>query len=788
MIPRATYRVQFHRNFTFEQGARLARYLGTLGISHLYASPILKARAGSLHGYDVVDHRRINPELGGEDGFNEMSKALRQHGIGIILDIVPNHMAVGGADNPWWLDVLENGPDSRFARYFDIDWCPPGAALRNKVLAPFLGRPYQDVLQSGEISLLWDETLGRVCFAYYDHRFPLRRSDYAEVCAEAAPHVADLSRFNQPHALHTLLERQHYRLAWWRTASDQINWRRFFTINTLAALRVEDPQVFEAVHATVLDLFARGLIDGVRIDHVDGLTHPGRYCRHLRAQLGARAAERPALSRDTEPYIVVEKILAPGETLCRDWQVEGTTGYDVMNSLSALQHEPDGAAPLASLWARMSLRPADFAPEERLARRQVLLSAFEGPLAAAARAAQELMPGSVQAHDVTEPALRRALISVIEEFRAYRTYATGEAESVAAGSPFWNAIAAARARAVAVDQAAVDYLGQVIDGQDYPPSPAREQAVRLFNQLTAPVAAKAVEDTAFYRYGRLLSRTDVGFDPDTFSLSSAQFHDQMCERAGTYPHALCVTATHDHKRGEDQRARLAVLSQVPQEWARAVRQWFALNATFRSPLVGSADEYMLYQTLVGVWPLQPPDELQLVQLRQRILGWREKSLREAKLNTSWADPDDAFERAHADFVSALLDPRKSAVFLNSLNDFVKRIAPAGALNALVQCALRCLLPGVPDCYQGTELWDFSLVDPDNRRAVNYDVRKAMLDSALPPVQLLESWKAGTVKLALLRELLALRSRYAALFEKGDYVPLAVEGRRRTHVLAFRRQH
>ena len=788
MIPRATYRVQFHKDFTFADGARLAPYLSKLGISHLYASPILHARAGSTHGYDVVDHRRINPELGGEDAFRMMAATLRAHGIGIVLDIVPNHMAVGGADNPWWLDVLEKGAASPFAQYFDIDWNPPGAALRNKVLAPFLGAPYSAVLLSGELRLVWDDALGRLAFSYHHHRFPLRAGDYAEICDGGAPQDADLSRWQTPEMLHTLLERQHFRLAWWRTASDQINWRRFFTINDLAALRVEDERVFEAVHAKILDLYAEGLIDGLRIDHVDGLTHPGRYCRHLRRRMTARTDERPPNAPRGNPFIVVEKILAHGEALAADWQVQGTTGYDFMNDVSALQHDAAAAVPLARLWAQTSLRPADFDPEERLARQQVLRHAFEGPLEAAAHACQDLTPDAMAAHDVTAPALRRGLIAVIAEFRAYRTYATGEENSPAAGPFFAAAIAAASAAASPVDAAAIEYLAQVVDGDTFPPSPPRERAVRLFNQLTAPLAAKAVEDTAFYRYGRLLSRNDVGFDAGELAIAPAEFHARTLARATSAPHGLVTTATHDHKRGEDARARLAVLSEIPEDWAAVVASWFRTNTPLRGPAIDGGDEYQLYQTLVSAWPLQlaPDDRAGLAVLTDRVLAWREKSLREAKLQTSWADPNQAFEAANRDFVRAILNPDRSEPFLASLAAFARRIAPAGALNGIAQTALRCTVPGVPDLYQGRAFWDFSLVDPDNRSAVDYGAREAALNSRETPAQALAHWQDGHVKQTLIARLLALRAANPALFDDGAYAPVEISGTAAAHAIAFRR--
>lgn len=789
MIPRATYRMQFHAAFTFADGAGLADYLARLGVSHLYSSPILHARAGSCHGYDVVDHRRINPELGGEDGFRQMATDLRAHGLGIILDIVPNHMAVGGADNPWWLDVLEKGAASPFAHYFDIDWSPENPALRNKILAPFLGSTYGEVLNAGEIRLIWDDALGRLTFAYHDHRFPLRATDYAEICGGDAPQDADLSAWQAPDPLHRLLERQHFRLAWWRTASDQINWRRFFTINELAALRVEDPPVFEATHAKVLDLYAEGAIDGVRIDHIDGLGDPGHYCRLLRQRLRERTGERPADARDGEPYIIVEKILARGEALPADWQVAGTTGYDFMNDVSAVQHAGPGAEPLRRLWAEVSGRPPGFEDEERLARGQVLVVAFGGALDALVRACQGLAPESIAAHDVTAPALRRALISLAGDFRAYRTYATGQEDTVEPGPCFEDALAAALARAGPVDSAALRYLDDAMFGADVAASPARAHAVRLFNQLMSPLAAKAVEDTAFYRYGRLLSRNDVGFEAAEFTIEPDEFHERAKRRLESAPHGLLATATHDHKRGEDARARLAVISEIWGVWTDAVRAWFDLNARLRPPQLDPGDEYQLYQALVGSWPLglRADEAAELAAFASRIQAWRRKSLREAKLHTSWADPDQAFEGANDRFVAAILDPVRSPNFLRSFEDFVRRIAPAGALNGLGQVTLRCTMPGVPDLYQGTEFWDFSLVDPDNRRPVDYGARVSALAGSASLADALKDWQGGRVKQLLIARLLALRTEHPTLFAEGDYQPVPVGGARSANVLAFLRR-
>lgn len=769
MIPRAAYRLQFHKDFPFAAAVPLAPYLARLGTSHVYASPILKSRAGSRHGYDVIDHDTVDPELGGEEGFRAMTAALREQGLGLILDIVPNHMAVH-RDNRWWMDVLEHGRASRFADYFDIDWDAPDG----KVLCAFVGTPYWEALHKGEIKLLHDEKLGKTCAAYFDWRFPLRPEDQdvkADQCSDAE-------------LLHRLLERQHFRLAWWRAANDEINWRRFFDIPDLIALRQEREDVFEATHAKVFAMYGEGLIDGVRVDHIDGLADPGAYCRRLRVRLNALGAARG----DAHPYIVVEKILGPGETLPDDWGVDGTTGYDFMNHVSALEHDPAGAEPLAQLWHAISGRPGEFTPEEETARHEILRRKFESALRSTAHALFTLARDSSEARDLPLAAIRRALARVIEHLRVYRTYATGASSTPPPRPHFEAAITAAKRGASGIDCAAIDFIGQVMRGNASRPSGT--DAARRFNQLSAPVAAKAVEDTAFYRYGRLLSRNDVGFNPGVLSLTPAEFHERVQRRAGAFPHALLTTATHDHKRGEDVRARLAVLSEIPEEWERGVRNWFDLNAPLRPKGLDPGDEYQLYQTLAGAWPLmlQPSEAEQLGAFCKRILGWRLKSLHEAKLHTSWTDPDEPYESASAEFVRAILDPQRAPEFLESLHAFVTRIAPAGALNGLVQVALRCTVPGVPDCYQGAEFWDLSLVDPDNRRAVDYRARIAALQDSQSAAELLPNWRDGRIKQALIAALLNLRKELPNLFAEGDYEPLEIRGAHADHVFAFTRSH
>ena len=764
MKPRATYRIQFHKSFTFSDAQKLVPYFAKLGISHLYASPILTARAGSMHGYDVVDHGRINPEIGGEDGFRALAAELRKNGIGVILDIVPNHMAVGGADNPYWLDVLEKGRDSIFAGLFDIDWEPAQENLRDKILVPLLGKPVLDSVNDGEIQLLWDERLGKFAFAYAEHRFPLRRDDYEAVTGGAAtPAEADLSRFSDPTTMRGLLEQQNFRLAYWRNAGERINWRRFFDITSLAALRVEDDAVFEQIHATVFRLYSEGLIDGVRIDHVDGLSDPAGYCRRLRARLEAMTPLRPEELPREPALIVGEKILADGEDLPTTWQIDGTTGYDFMNAVSGLQHAPHNEAAFDALWTEISGRPADFEIEECQARREMLETAFANALRGTAAAFQRLDDEGTLPQTAYETALTRVLV----QFRAYRTYAVGDKPEPAPGPFFEAALTMAEDGASEDEAKALAIIAATMRGEEAADGAVAAEAVRRFNQLAAPVAAKAVEDTAFYRYGRLISRNDVGFSVARFAISPEEFHDGAVKRHTHFPAALLATATHDHKRGEDTRARLAALSEIPELWRAEVEEWFALNAPLRPERVGAGDEYQLYQTLVAARPFGLSGEA-LAAFTRRILAWREKSLKEAKLATSWAKPDAEFEADHAAFVRAILDSDHS--FLARLERFSAMLAPAGALNGLVSTVLKCTLPGVPDIYQGTELWDLSLVDPDNRRPVDFHIREEMLAATANPADHLADWRDGQVKLSLLARLLALRAAEPALFY-GDYRPL-----------------
>jgi len=723
---RATYRLQFHKGFTFTDAIPWAGYFAALGISHIYASPILTARADSLHGYDVVDHAQINPELGGEDGFRALAAALKQKDIGIIVDIVPNHVAVGRADNGWWLDLLENGPASRYANYFDIDWDAPG--LENKVFAPFLGAAPHVALAEGDLKLVRNEKTGKRGFAYFDHLFPLRPED------QESTDPAEL-----------LLRRQNFVLADWHEADLRLNWRRFFDITDLAAIRPGEPEVFEVLHAKIFELYRENLIQGVRVDHVDGIADPAAFCRQLRARL---EAIRPGA------YIVIEKILADQETLPADWRMDGTTGYDFMNEISALEHQPDDGA-LERLWQRQGRRGLSFEQEEQRARVEMLRAKFAGQRAATVRAFAKVLDHDADTIDA-------ALIAIIAALRCYRSYATGGPDSPGAG-PFLDKAFLHAARDQPGMASVIEDIAALFARREG--DPLVVDALRRFSQLSAPVAAKAVEDTAFYRYGRILSRNDVGFDPHRHVMEVEEFHQRMTTRASSGASAMLTTATHDHKRGEDARARIAVLSHLPGAWEEFIA---ALPAAAD---IHSADAYQLYQTLLGAWPDEAPGE----DFVTRIQGWCQKYLREAKLRSNWATPDEGYEARFCEQASELILGPHGALFRTLLSALLARIRPLAQAHTLLQVVLRNCVPGVPDLYQGREFVDLSLVDPDNRRPVDFTACASALKD-----------NSRTKQRAIAR-LLAARRDDPDLWARGDYRPL-IPPNDNPNILAFCRMH
>ncbi|HBK09015.1 MAG TPA: malto-oligosyltrehalose synthase, partial [Acetobacteraceae bacterium] len=611
---------------------------------------------------------------------------------------------------------------------------------------------------------------GEPVIRYFDSEFPIDPSDYAHI-AECGLESFDTSNPSGRCQLHTLLERQHYRLAWWGVAGDEINWRRFFDINGLAGLRIEVPEVFEETHATLFRLYADGLIDGFRVDHVDGLSDPPGYCRRLRQRLNDLAPGRHA-------YLVIEKILGPEEVLPTDWGVDGTSGYDFMNEVSALQHDSASAEALGRLWHDLTHRSAAFDDEEVAARKEILRIGFDSQLRSVTAALHRVARADRATRDVSAARVRAGLIALLSHFPVYRGYDAGATRSPIDQAAFAKALTAAKAATPESMHAILDHLDRWLGGE-----PGDKVAGTRFQQLCAPMAAKSVEDTAMYRYGRLLSRNDVGFDAARLGGSVDDFHRACADRLATFPDSMLATATHDHKRGEDLRARLAVISEIPDAWARFLEQCRGLDAKRPDP----ADEIMLYQMIVGAWPLDldASDAAGCRAFAERLAVWQQKALREAKLRTNWTSPNEAYEAVAKDFLFGLLSEGSS--FLPLARSFVEAITPAGAVNGLTQTLLKMTVPGMPDFFQGTEFWDFSLVDPDNRRPVDYEARRSSLAAGAVASACLGTWRDGRIKQAIIRQVLELRRRAPSLFAGGDYSPLPVKGRLEQHVLAFCRR-
>ncbi len=775
---RATVRLQLHAGFTLVDAAAQLDYYAALGISHMYLSPIARAVPGSSHGYDGVDPRCVSRELGGEPALRALAAQARQHGIGLILDIVPNHMAAH-ADNAWWWDVLQHGRDSAHARWFDINWAAPGCDGR--IVLPILDRPLDAALDAGVLQLAVHE--GQPVLMHHDTRLPLApgapgmQGDLAQCCAALNARAGSADP-----AWRALLDAQAYAPVWWRLGDDRINYRRFFTIASLVALQVDRDDVFEAVHRLPLRLLAEGVVDGLRVDHVDGLTDPRGYLQRLRGAMAEATAGRPG-----RPLLWVEKILAPDEKVPGDWQCDGTTGYDFMDQVSAWLHDAAGQAALIAHWRQASGRSGDFDEEERCARDEVLArglrSEFEAALTVLARLDRTLhAPGA----RLGRPLLARALTALLRRFPVYRSYAAGDQAGPDDRRRWADVLAGVEASSTADTALAARVINDWFwrDGQDARAVRRRDRLRQRFQQLSAPLNAKAVEDRTFYRHGVLLSRNEVGSRPDHFALSSAQFHASVRARAMRHPHALLATATHDHKRGEDSRARLAVLSERPQWWARQTRMLDHGARQLGVALPPAGLRQMLWQSVLGAWPMQPPAALDA--FAARIVQWQIKALREADEHSSWADPDPAVETQLSGFIEAALLSPRGAALRERLQQAVEGVELAGVRNALAQVTLRLTLPGIPDLYQGTEGWDLSLVDPDNRAPVDHAQRRAWLDDPRAWPQLLLQWRDGALKARLVQRLLQLRAALPALFAGGDYQPL--EPDREVPMLAFTRHH
>jgi (1->4)-alpha-D-glucan 1-alpha-D-glucosylmutase len=814
-VPRATYRLQFNAGFTFADARAIVPYLANLGISDIYASPILRARKGSAHGYDVVDASALNPELGTEDDFNALHEELQARQMGLLLDVVPNHMAASH-ENAWWMSVLENGEHSRFLHYFDIDWTPVTTRGQTvtKVLLPILGKPYGEALECQEIQLHFD--IDGFFFTYYDKRLPLAPGTYGQIlneCLESLPRegvsieIRELagdavpnSRFlketlwriyeqdpafrktlndaitrinGQADKLDAILDAQWYRLAYWRIASEKINYRRFFDVTDLVGVRVENPEVFEARNRRTLELIAEGKVTGLRIDHIDGLYDPIGHMRKLQLRLAGEASG--------DFYIVLEKILEHGEELPRDFPVSGTTGYDFLDSVNALFVDPAGLRQLDRFYRDFSGVTETFDDICYTRKKQIIHELFSGEMRALGKQLGAVAMPDRNARDFAPVDLTAALTEVTACMRVYRTYIREGEIAAADEQSIREAIACAKRRAgSALDEHLFTFIEHVLL-VDPPPYVSSEREhwlafVMRWQQFTGRVMAKGVEDTAFYNYNRLISLNEVGGNPGRGDFDGLrEFHQRNAQMQRHWPHTMNASSTHDTKRSEDVRARINVLSEIAPRWERQVRRWSKKHG-----IDDHNTELLVYETLIGMWPL---DDKESPAVRDRLKQYLEKAAREAKTHTSWIAPNAAYEESLLAFADAILrDPK----FCTELARFQKPVAFYGFLNALAQLVLKATAPGAPDFYQGSELWDFSLVDPDNRRPVDYERRSTMLQKVktVSIETLLRRWHDGRIKMFVTWKLLELRARHADLFRDGSYEPIDAG----PNVCAFVRRH
>jgi (1->4)-alpha-D-glucan 1-alpha-D-glucosylmutase len=824
--PAATYRLQMRPEFGFRAATEILPYLSDLGISHVYTSPYLQAARGSTHGYDVVDPTRINAELGGEKGHELFCRAMKKYSLSHIVDLVPNHMAILGPQNPWWWDVLENGPSSQYAVFFDVDWESSEDRWPDKVLLPVLGDHYGRILEAGELSLVFENN----CFTihYHEHSFPVDISSLGGLLGSAARSCgsdvlgfiadscermprptatsrkairrrhrdktvivkllftlqkeekiqkaisAEVKKVNQDHeALDALIDRQNYRLALWRTAGRDLGYRRFFDINELAGLRVEDKEVFMATHALPLKWFKEKKVQGFRIDHPDGLRDPAAYFRRLRKHCPGA-------------WILVEKILEQGEEIPADWPVQGTTGYDFLNLAGGLFIDPQGEKPLTGFYSSFIKAETDYVHLVNQCKHQVIVDSLGSDLNRLTALFVSVCEKHRRHRDYTRDELHNVLLHAAVAFPVYRSYVRTEQDRKTEAGQITvvsdtdrrfirQATAGAGEMNPDIDRELLSFLEKILL-LEIPGELEQELAMR-FQQFTGPAMAKGVEDTAFYRFNRLLCLNEVGGDPGTFGVTPDDFHKQGAKAQEKYPLSMLAGTTHDTKRGEDVRARLALISEIPGKWVRTVKNWFKTNKKYWRKNSPDPDmEYFIYQTLAGTWPIN----------HERLHIYLEKAMREAKVHTSWTSPDQQYEQGVQDFGKSLLEDKD---FCAEMDSFLTPLIPAGRINSLSQTLLRLTFPGVPDIYQGGELWDMSLVDPDNRRPVDFDLRQRLL-AELPGLsiqEIMDRMEEGLPKLWLIRQALELRSRLPDVFgARSSYHPLQATGKKSGHVIAFMR--
>ena len=901
-IPTSTYRLQFNSRFRFTDAKEVISYLHTLGISDIYASPYFTASAGSLHGYDILDQNSLNPEIGTENDYDALIGELKQWDMGQILDIVPNHMCIEGQGNAFWMDVLENGPSSPYASFFDIDWHPVKKELENKILIPILGDQFGTVLENGELHLCFEE--GFFFVTYHDHKLPIIPKTYSTILTlgievleqelggadprlqelmsivTALRHLPDiteqdpeliaerdrekvvvkrrlwdlyrnsseirefidgnLATFNgitgDPRSfdlLEELLREQVYRISDWRVATEEINYRRFFDINSLGALRVEDQAVFETTHRLVFSLVAAKKINGLRIDHADGLQDPEEYFRRLQAacymriyegtlearrsggngEKGKEASVSDTYDRVDEAgpsykpfYIVGEKILLKSEKLPDNWPVFGTTGYDFAIQVNGLFVDTAHAKAFETLYMRFLQQHVDFQEVVYEKKKLVMQVSLSSEINTLGYGLNRISEQNRHTRDFTLNSLIKSIVEVIAHFPVYRTYINNYEVSERDHQYIESAVNRAKRRNPAISASVFDFIRDVLllrfpDIMHEDLKALWLDFVKRFQQLTGPVMAKGVEDTAFYVYNRLVSLNEVGGSPERFGIALEAFHGQNIERCKSRPLAMLATSTHDTKRSEDVRARINVLSEIPDQWRSGLFRWSRQNRKFKlmidgKPVPNRNEEYLLYQTLVGTWPFCPTDADEFTEFRTRIREYMLKAMREAKVTTSWISPNALHEDAVLSFIDSILKTSRHNNFLRDFEQFQRLTANCGIFNSLSQILLKITSPGIPDFYQGNELWDFSLVDPDNRRPVDYNLRKKLLDELMnleatvglteTARQVVSSRIDGRIKLLLTSKALNIRRGNSELFKSGRYLPLPVEGSCKEHVCAFER--
>jgi (1->4)-alpha-D-glucan 1-alpha-D-glucosylmutase len=786
-VPLATYRLQFNSDFTFQQAHDIIEYLKALGITDLYASPLFDAGPESTHGYDICSFEKLNPALGNTQDFIQLTSQLQERGMGLLLDMVPNHMGAYQC-NPWWNDVLKFGQESRFANYFDINW----ELGKGKVLLPVLGKLYHKALEAGELNLRFEDNEWFI--AYFDKRFPVTPTSLApggeiteaEFRSILEKHKGTPGQIETWDKLHELIQKQNYRLAYWRVAREEINYRRFFDVTGLVSLRIENPEVFEASHRALFEMLSAGQITGLRIDHPDGLLDPKQYFERLQQKQGGKGERL---------YVVVEKILSDEEKLPRDWPVEGTTGYDFLNYLNGLFVRKVNERRSDEIYEMFTSEKSNFDNLVRQCKAEVLERSLTSELNQLSRRLKHLAEATREGVDFTFTDLRKAVVEFIAAFPVYRTYISEQSTGVS-DSDKNHILQAVEACKMSPCIEAIRFLSKILLLEELHDSSEEvrklsRQFVLKFQQVSGPATAKGLEDTAFYKFHRLVSLNEVGGNPGRFGYSDKEFHDYNLYKLKTWPNSLSATATHDTKRGEDVRARLNVLSEIPEEWESAVTKWKALNSSFKTKIEGNSapssnDEYLFYQTLVGSWNPGEKSEAYIGRVQRYMV----KALREAKKETSWVNSNEPYENACQSFVEKVI---RSKEFLREFIPIATRLAEFGRYNSLAQTVIKICSPGVPDFYQGSEFWDLNLVDPDNRRPVDYVSRKEALErvtnitSPGAAKELLDSADPGIAKLFTIFRALKCRAENKAVFQSGSYAPMKANGTRMENVIAFSRE-